>query len=290
MSQLSDAYAMFYMTTYLESLPTGQTISQRQLHTLAALVSLLVHDRLHTPKTITYALPTPPLTHATIDGYSSSSSWTKESGSWDGSECRSPASSTDSTLINFSLQEDKDLSIGPSEWTLKEAATRDPHGYWWRGTHTNALDITDSEAASILMFTFKSWELFKLDPNPQRRAEVRHRVSRNWTAEPTPSWIAEYPTPDTIYSPLQTYFSLVAVYAPRMIELGGRYIRTLKNLELKYSGGWETLLEYHIAFFDARNEDMRKGIYDGWEKVNWRLYWTVQKQSALRRRLKTGCP
>ncbi|EPQ59965.1 hypothetical protein GLOTRDRAFT_89616 [Gloeophyllum trabeum ATCC 11539] len=156
-----------------------------------------------------------------------------------------------------------------------------PHGRWWRGGHTDQLAITDEEAASVVQFTFRPWELFKLDPDPVRRGEVRYRVMRDWQRRPTPNWLEEYPTPETVYLPLMSYFSLLAMREPRVISLGKRYIRNLRDLVWTHPGEWDVVLEYHMAFFEARSEEMRRGVFDGWAKFDGKLLWTARKVAAL---------
>lgn len=133
----------------------------------------------------------------------------------------------------------------------------------------------DSETLqAILNHDFPAAELYKLDTRRILEAQWHMIDLEDSTVSfrTVPSAREIYKTLDSLFVPLNTYFSILCVHA-----LSGGHPPTVPYYFFKYSSHlvkitqqyeWHAVLLYHFAFFARRCTEMLQGNYAGWEKID----------------------
>ena len=133
--------------------------------------------------------------------------------------------------------------------------------------------------ASIVRHEFPGAEIYKLDS--RRILESTWNLIEVNMDESTlsllsaPAAIETYTTLDSLFVPLNTYFSVLCVHelsktqAPMLPYHFFRYSSHLVKIAAQYE--WAAVLSYHLASFSRRCKEMRKGDFTGWGRVDMDL-------------------
>lgn len=116
-------------------------------------------------------------------------------------------------------------------------------------------------------------DIYKLDSRRILESEWDWiELEASTTSEPSATAAsALYPTLDSLFVPLNAYFSILTLHGLKRGEPATlplyffRYNSHLVKLAEQYE--WHAVLAYHLAFFGRRCKDMRAGEYGGWGKI-----------------------
>ena len=82
------------------------------------------------------------------------------------------------------------------------------------------------------------------------------------------SLLVGLPTPSSVFVPLSRYCLIMQKHTAQLADLGDlpsyftAYMHHFHVLVTEYE--WSAVRNYHMNFFDARLDDMKRGIYDTW--------------------------
>ncbi|KAG6856765.1 hypothetical protein H0H87_000943 [Tephrocybe sp. NHM501043] len=132
-------------------------------------------------------------------------------------------------------------------------------------------EVEEEDLEAVITHEFRAADLYKLDPKQRFNDPVHH--IRNWdTHEVEPN---RYPTENSLYIPLCTYFAILSTHIQESDQLQMNpslffeYLGHLFSMAGKYN--WERVVAYHRAFFDMRQWDMKDGDYTQWGIVDAEL-------------------
>ena len=140
---------------------------------------------------------------------------------------------------------------------------------------------------AILNHEFPAAELYKLD--------TRRILESTWhmidledstvAYRGLPSAREIYQTLDSLFVPLNTYFSILCVHglsSGQPITLPYYFFKYSSHLvKISHQYEWHAVLVYHFAFFARRCMEMLQGDYTGWEKIDVDLMEELLVQHRL---------
>lgn len=127
--------------------------------------------------------------------------------------------------------------------------------------------------SSLIRHELSGTDIYKLDSRRILESEWDWvELEASTASEPSaPAASALYPTLDSLFVPLNAYFSILTLHGLRRGEPATlplyffRYNSHLVKLAEQYE--WHAVLSYHLAFFNRRCKEMRGGEYEGWGKI-----------------------
>ncbi|EPT01620.1 hypothetical protein FOMPIDRAFT_1161116 [Fomitopsis schrenkii] len=151
---------------------------------------------------------------------------------------------------------------------------------------------------AIAWHTFDPLELYKLDehyrpasgtPPPAELCDSLCASTRVATREFITRY---YPSFSALVGPLSTYFRILLALASTTPSAPTQYLAQLVALSEEHH--WSIILPYHMTFHRARMEEMARGDYSGWEKIDVELLVQLieerEWEREQRRSPSSSCP
>lgn len=151
-------------------------------------------------------------------------------------------------------------------------------------------DLHSEDLISVISHSLRAENLYKLDTMKLHKHRDEYRVSAGGEVEVTPviGCPEDYPHPYSVLIPLMRYFKILEFHSASLGHPGwiGYYFQCyLERLTRDiFYYEWPAVRLYHLHFFNARLEDMKRGRYNSWQERDTTLseqylYKHVRKSS-----------
>lgn len=156
-------------------------------------------------------------------------------------------------------------------------------------------DLHPEDLTSVISHTLRAENLYKLDTMKLHKHKDEYRVSAGGEVEvhPVNGCAEDYPHPYSVLIPLMRYFKILEYHSASLGRPGwvGYYFQCYLEKLTKdmFTYEWPAVRLYHLRFFNARLEDMKRGHYNGWQDrdatlAKQYLYKHARKSSTGRSR------
>ena len=131
-------------------------------------------------------------------------------------------------------------------------------------------DIPAATLQNVLSHNLPAEDLYKLDTRLKFNRSKQEFSLTSGKLEVTSATgaVKDYPTPSSVFVPLSRYCLIMQKHTAQLADLGDlpsyftAYMHHFHVLVTEYE--WSAVRNYHMNFFDARLDDMKRGIYDTW--------------------------
>ncbi|KAI0794450.1 hypothetical protein C8Q74DRAFT_1159014, partial [Fomes fomentarius] len=135
--------------------------------------------------------------------------------------------------------------------------------------------IEGSVLLEIVRHEFKPGDLYKLDTRHKERTSRQVLELSSGVVSVREQAPRDYPSFNSLYIPLSTYFNMLAGFAStsgdantlyHLSSSTTTYLARLAQFSQEYQ--WAAVVAYHFDFHYKRHRDMLRGDYSGWATID----------------------
>ncbi|KAI0779410.1 hypothetical protein C8Q74DRAFT_1175080, partial [Fomes fomentarius] len=141
------------------------------------------------------------------------------------------------------------------------------------------LDLFPTIEGSVLLeiarHDFKPGDLYKLDTRHKERASRQVLELSSGIVSVRDQAPRDYPSFNSLYIPLSTYFNVLAGFASTSGDANALYhlsasttVYLARLAQFSQDYQWAAVVAYHFDFHYKRRRDMLRGDYSGWAMID----------------------